>query len=281
MKIHDLPYIYNICPFSDEEDKSILEKDPDLHGIGINDFLYAVGRVTITNSYYEEELLWNEILCGYGNETREETLDRVYKKYTDILTKYNRKIKNPLKTCTYDRKTIVINIFGGPGVGKSTISAELFFQMKLKNLNVEMASEWIKNKLFEGTKYPFNDQLYTLAKQNKLLKQLNGKADYIITDSPLLLSIIYQKNEPQIFNSIVLEYFNLYHNINFLINRNHKYQEFGRNQNEQEANIVHLKIKNLLNEYNIQYFECKSNTAIGYILTMLKIDGGACTHANN
>ena len=23
MKIHDLPYIYNICPFSDEEDKSI------------------------------------------------------------------------------------------------------------------------------------------------------------------------------------------------------------------------------------------------------------------
>ena len=91
--------------------------------------------------------------------------------------------------------TTVINIFGGPGVGKSTLASKLFYELKTRNINVELASEWIKNKIFEGSMYPRYDQLYTFAKQNKLLRQLEGKVEYIISDSPLLLSMIYNTNQ--------------------------------------------------------------------------------------
>ena len=60
--------------------------------------------------------------------------------------------------------TKVINLFGGPGAGKSTIAAGLFYNMKIAGYNVERADEWIKDKVYEGTKYPFKDQLYTFAK---------------------------------------------------------------------------------------------------------------------
>ena len=65
--------------------------------------------------------------------------------------------------------TKVINLFGGPGVGKSTIAAGLFYNMKIAGYNVEAPQEWCKQKVYEGTKYPFKDQLYTYACQNKLI----------------------------------------------------------------------------------------------------------------
>ena len=111
--------------------------------------------------------------------------------------------------------TIVINLFGAPGSGKSTLSAGLFYQMKMKKLKVEWSQEWIKDKVFEETPYPFKDQLYTFAKQNKKIRQMIGKADYVICDSPLVQGLIYADNEPKIFKDLVLEYFNSYENVNF------------------------------------------------------------------
>ena len=71
-------------------------------------------------------------------------------------------MKNAL---TKEKKmTKVINLFGGPGAGKSTIAAGLFYNMKIAGYNVERADEWIKDKVYEGTKYPFKDQLYTFFK---------------------------------------------------------------------------------------------------------------------
>lgn len=155
--------------------------------------------------------------------------------------------------------SIVINIFGGPGVGKSTLASKVFFELKTRSINVELASEWIKNKIFEGTDYPIHDQLYTFAKQNKLLRQLNHKVDYIITDSPLPLSIVYQKDEPKSFNNLVLEYFNLYDNKNYLVNRDHEYKREGRYQTEEEADIVHRSIKKMLDSNHIPYKECDAS----------------------
>ena len=45
--------------------------------------------------------------------------------------------------------TKIINLYGAPGSGKSTIASGLFFHMKMAGLNVELASEYIKSKVFE------------------------------------------------------------------------------------------------------------------------------------
>lgn len=50
--------------------------------------------------------------------------------------------------------TKIINLFGGPGVGKSTIASGLFYYMKIAGYNVEAPQEWCKQKVYEGTKYP-------------------------------------------------------------------------------------------------------------------------------
>ena len=39
--------------------------------------------------------------------------------------------------------TKVINLFGGPGAGKSTIASGLFYHMKIAGYNVEMTGEWV------------------------------------------------------------------------------------------------------------------------------------------
>ena len=40
--------------------------------------------------------------------------------------------------------TLVVNLFGGPGVGKSTLRAGVFHKLKLKLLNVEEVIEFVK-----------------------------------------------------------------------------------------------------------------------------------------
>lgn len=167
--------------------------------------------------------------------------------------------------------TKVINLFGAPGSGKSTLSAGLFYNMKMKKLKVEWSQEWIKNKVFEETPYPFKDQLYTFAKQNKTIRQMINKADYIICDSPLIQGLLYADNEPEIFKDLVLAYFNSYENINFLLQRMHSYEQQGRLQTEQQADDMAVVIEQKLNEYKIPYIKLQSTNSLNRMMEVLGI----------
>lgn len=165
--------------------------------------------------------------------------------------------------------TKIINLYGAPGSGKSTIASGLFFHMKMAGLNVELASEYIKSKVFEENPYPFHDQLYCFAKQHKKIKELNGKVDYVITDSPLLMSMVYNTTEPDLFNDLVLQYFNQYDNINFLLKRQHAYHTEGRVQTEQEADKIGEGLEEHLKRCNVEYTTLPSNESMYNILQIL------------
>lgn len=165
--------------------------------------------------------------------------------------------------------TKVINIFGAPGSGKSTLAFGLMYHLKMKGIECELCHEWIKMKLYEGTTYPFHDQLYTYAKQNKLLNQVNTKVDYIVTDSPSVQCIAYDEKEPKVFKQMALDYFNQYDNLNIFLERTHKYQPSGRNQTEEQAEVVGNKIKNMLDELGITYKTLYANTALEQILEII------------
>lgn len=165
--------------------------------------------------------------------------------------------------------TKVINLYGAPGSGKSTIASGLFYHMKMAGLNVELAPEYVKPKLFEENTYVFKDQLYCFAKQNKKLRELNGKVDFVITDSPLLMSLIYNSTEVCLFNDFVVQYYRQYDNMNFLLKRNHKYHTEGRMQSEQESDTVGEELEKYLNTYNIDYKTLPSNESMYNILQIL------------
>lgn len=169
--------------------------------------------------------------------------------------------------------TVVINLFGGAGCGKSTIRAGLFHLLKVNGVVCEEASEWIKQKVYEGNKYPFKDQLYTFAKQTRILRQLNNKVDIIVTDSPLLLSRIYSKENSETFDKLVLEEFNKYHNMNFYINRSVPYSQVGRYRSEEAAKEKDREIKQLLKTLNVPFI-CLNGTedAPRHIMELLRLE---------
>lgn len=91
-----------------------------------------------------------------------------------------------------ERTTTVINLFGGPGCGKSTTAALLFARMKLMGMSVELVREYVKSRAWEDRPIKEWDQIYFLGKQCAYESLLYGKVNYIVTDSPILLAGIYQ-----------------------------------------------------------------------------------------
>ena len=95
-------------------------------------------------------------------------------------------------------KTIVINLIGSPGTGKSTLASELFSKMKWQGYDVELVSEYAKELVWEERTETFKNELYLFAKQHHRMFRLNNKVKYIITDRPLILSLFFV---PTIFES--------------------------------------------------------------------------------
>ena len=169
-------------------------------------------------------------------------------------------------------ETTVINLYGSPCSGKSTIASGLFYKMKLAGFNVELASEWIKGKVYEEAPYPFTDQLYTFANQNKIIRQMVGKVDYVICDSPLLQTCIYQTREPKIYNQMAYEYYSLYRNIDVVLKRNHEFRQEGRIHTEAQSVVIDEKIKEFLQELSVDYTMVSSSNALDVVYKMVNED---------
>ena len=148
---------------------------------------------------------------------------------------------------------IVINLFAGPGVGKSTTAARVFSELKLRGINCEMALEFAKDKVWEESFKTMDDQIYIFGKQFHKIWRLKDKVDVIICDSPLPISIVYDKENSQPFHALVMEQFNKFVNFNYLLKRGDGYQTEGRLQTEEEAKEVDETVKRVLDENEIEY----------------------------
>lgn len=145
--------------------------------------------------------------------------------------------------------THVINLYGGPGTGKSTTAAHLFALLKHAGVNCEMALEYAKDKVWEGSHGVFSNQMYIFGKQHHRIHRLLGKVDVVITDSPLLLSLHYGINMPTQFRDLVVYTYKQMKNIDIFLTRVKPYQEAGRFQKEHEAKKMDGQIAELLIEY--------------------------------
>lgn len=164
------------------------------------------------------------------------------------------------------KKTIVINLIGGPGTGKTTFATNLFTKMKQKGISCEFVEEFAKGLVWEGREFALKDQLYIFANQNHNLLRVKGKVNVIITDSPLLLSIYYNSILPNeyklkegVFNKFVLNTFNSFENLVYLMQRNFDYVKEGRYQSEEESTVIQKEIESILKKENIEYEKIYGN----------------------
>lgn len=168
-----------------------------------------------------------------------------------------------------EEHTVVINLVGGPGCGKSTIAAGLFYELKKLGVSCELVCEYAKEKVWEESFNTMKDELYLFAKQLHKQWRLKGKVHFIITDHCLLNSVVYNKEASESFKNLVFEEFNKFININFFVIREKKYETAGRIETEEESKQLDKNFKELFDKNNISYEEVRYNTAVSDILVHL------------
>ena len=165
------------------------------------------------------------------------------------------------------KKCIVINLFGAPGAGKSTGAAYVYSRLKMLGLNVELVREYAKDKVWEENFTPLepDNQAYVFGKQSYRLNTVAKGVDIIVTDAPLIHSILYNQSDllGDTFNQTVLQYAEKFDNLNYLVIRNKPYNPKGRHQSKKESDAMVDQFQNLFQKYDIPYEYIKGDIA-GY-----------------
>ena len=175
--------------------------------------------------------------------------------------------------------TILINMLGCPSSGKTSLSAKLFAQMKAMDLNVEYTSEYVKGWAWEERKIGPFDQFYIFGKETHNQSRLFDKVDFIISDSPVMLTAFYHYfyNGNEALNDVCHNFYSLANEagvqvINFFLPRKKKYIAKGRYQTEEEANAMVFQLKEWLNKERYEYIEleCPDKERLNVVMEELK-----------
>ena len=177
-----------------------------------------------------------------------------------------------------NKELLNIQFFAGPGVGKSTISSGLFYNMKVQGYKVEFISEYAKGLTYSQDYTKLKDQLMVLANQyHKFYRTKNSEIDYLIHESPFLLGLVYFQEDDiikeQYFKPLIVNMYKNMNSINIFLERNIElgYQEFGRIQKLEEAIELDNKILKILDDNEIPYIKLKSSDkAIEKILEIIE-----------
>lgn len=153
------------------------------------------------------------------------------------------------------KQAIVVNLIGGPGVGKSILTSDLFSAIKREFISADISHEYIKSKIREKALKAVESQIYIFAKQQFQLFTMKDDVDVIITDSPVIFCAIYDKTKCPFLKGLILKEFNKYDNMNYLLQRNLDvpYEEEGRYQDAEGAKKVDKQITEFLAAENIQH----------------------------
>jgi len=153
-----------------------------------------------------------------------------------------------------------LNLFGGPGLGKSTTAAGIFHELKKTGSKVEYITEYAKDLVFSKDFYRLKDQTYILAKQHHHLFKLKDQVDLLIHDGPFLLGLVYLQEKDgfpaQQFRDYLLALWNSYEHVNIFLKRNtdaHGYQEYGREQTLEQAQALDEQVQDMMDKNGIPY----------------------------
>lgn len=150
-------------------------------------------------------------------------------------------------------ETLVVNLFAGPGAGKSTTAAGVFFELKSRGINCELAAEYAKDLTWEERHRTFQNQIYIFGKQHHRINRLLGQVAVVITDSPLLLTPVYDDEKRQTLERLAVEEHNKMWTYNVFIHRKKAFNAKGRKHNESESMELDKAIADVLLKHDVAY----------------------------
>lgn len=145
--------------------------------------------------------------------------------------------------------TLVLNLYAGPGTGKSTTCAGVFSWLKNKGVNCEVALEVAKDFCWENSPHLLANQIYIFGLQHHRIHRLLGQVDVIITDAPLLHSVIYDSGKNEYLTPLVLEEHLQLNSLDVFLQRVKPFNPKGRVHDEEQSRAIDKRILDLL-EYH-------------------------------
>jgi glycerophosphoryl diester phosphodiesterase len=173
------------------------------------------------------------------------------------------------------KQSLVVNFFCGPGGAKSKLASGLIYRLKDMGINCDLITEYAKDLSWEGNIQGLSYQPHVFGNQSYWQEQRRGKCDVIVTDSPLLLSLIYNDEKTTvIFKTFVLETFLSWKNINFYIERGDaEFEEAGRVHGKEQSKELDKKILDMLYKTNQNFGIVNRKTnlevLVGEVMTKL------------
>jgi len=172
-----------------------------------------------------------------------------------------------------------INLWGGPGCGKSTIAAWLFSELNTQGYSVAQVPEYIKTRAYLKQPVEGMDQAIIFANQITLEDApLPGGIQTIITDSPLGMQCYYARRHKflcwQEILAMTKKFDELYEPVHIVLSRRGiGYQEEGRYETSEEADVVDREMELfMIDECNYEFTKIRTldrATILDYVLKQL------------
>jgi nicotinamide riboside kinase len=171
-----------------------------------------------------------------------------------------------------------INFLGGACTGKSTMAAGIFSKLRKNGYSAELTGEFVKDWAYTGRVATKFDSLTTFS--NQLYREelpLKSGIDLVVNDSPILLSIIYAKNDSVGIEEAMLQILNKFENyypsLNIFLERDGiDYEDEGRYSGLDFAKKIDGRILKALSSNGIKYKMMKSldeNEVYKYVVNEL------------
>ena len=167
------------------------------------------------------------------------------------------------------KNTILINIYGGPGAGKSTTAAGVFYELKKNGYDCGLVTEMATELVYDEAFNVMNDQIYLFGEQWHRTFRMLGKVDFIVTDSPLLMNIVYNRVKDEDFDKFIYSRIHKLKSLDFFINRSDAFSKVGRIHNLEQSKEVDKTIKELAKNNGIKLIELEQENSITEIVKIV------------
>lgn len=173
----------------------------------------------------------------------------------------------PILPGTWDipHAPVVINLFGGPGIGKTTTAARVFVQMKILGLETANPEEHAKLAIWKGRPGLLDQQLIILGQSWETLHALASQVEVVVMDSPLLLCSVYAEGrEAPHFHDTVADFHKRLPRLNLMLTRaaDRTYSQTGRREDADTARALDGRIRAALARTGETYTEVPSGDGV-------------------